>query len=193
LDFLPASVTLIPARRFADARGWFSETYNRQRYSAWGIAPEFVQDNESYSKSKGTIRGLHFQRPPHAQAKLVRVAKGRIIDVAVDVRRGSPTYGRYVSVELSSEDGKQLFVPVGYLHGFVTLEPDTEVAYKVSDVYEPASEGGIHWRDPHIGVVWGVTEEEAVVSEKDAILPFLADFDSPFDYDGAPLELRTVG
>jgi dTDP-4-dehydrorhamnose 3,5-epimerase len=193
VGFLLTSVTLISARRFSDARGYFAETYHRPRFSGWGIDFEFLQDNQSYSTSKGTVRGLHFQAPPHAQAKLVRVVRGRILDVAVDIRKGSPSYGRHVAVELSSEDGNQLFVPIGYLHGFVTLEPDTEVAYKVSNVYEAASEGGIHWRDPEIGVDWGVTAQEAALSDKDAVLPFLAGFESPFEYDGAPLELRTIG
>lgn len=177
-------VTLISVRRFADTRGYFSETYNRSRFSGWGINLEFVQDNHTYSKKKGTIRGLHFQRPPHAQAKLVRVLKGRIIDVAVDIR--------HVSVELSP-GGSQLYIPVGYLHGFVTLEPDTEVAYKVSNVYDVASDSGICWHDPDIGIDWGVPIERAVVSDKEAALPFLAALDTPFDYNGVPLELRNVG
>jgi dTDP-4-dehydrorhamnose 3,5-epimerase len=188
-----STVTLILTKRFADARGYFAETYNRRRYCEWGIDAEFVQDNQSFSRTKGTIRGLHYQAPPHAQAKLVSVIKGRIIDVAVDIRRGSPTYGRYVSAELSAENGHRLFIPVGYLHGFVTLEPDTEVAYKVTDFYDPASEGGVSWLDPDLGIDWGVTAEVAVLSDRDSVLPFLASFDSPFDYDGVPMELRSVG
>jgi dTDP-4-dehydrorhamnose 3,5-epimerase len=192
MDLPSAQVALIPARRFADSRGYFSETYNRERFSAWGIDLDFLQDNQSYSKNSGTVRGLHFQAPPYAQAKLVRVLRGRIMDAVVDIRQGSPTYGRHVTVELSSADGSQLFVPVGYLHGFVTLEPDTEVAYKTSALYAPSAEGGVHWRDPHIGIDWGVAEEEAVISEKDAILPRLADIESPFQYEGAPLELKSI-
>lgn len=193
MELILTCVTLISVKRFVDARGHFFESYSRPRFSGWGIDVEFLQENQSYSKSKGTIRGLHFQAPPHAQAKLVRVVRGRIKDVAVDVRRGSPTFGRHVCVELSAENGNQLFIPVGYLHGFVTLEPDTEVAYKVSNVYEPSSERGVHWRDLDIGIDWGVTVENAVVSEKDALLPFLSYFESPFDYDGVPLKLKTIG
>jgi dTDP-4-dehydrorhamnose 3,5-epimerase len=188
-----AKVTLVSTRRFADARGYFAETYNRRRFSELGIDVEFVQDNQSFSRNKGTVRGLHYQSPPHAQAKLVSVLKGRILDVAVDVRNGSPTYGRHVSAELSAENGYQLFIPVGYLHGFVTLEPESEVAYKVTDFYHPASEGGVSWLDPDLGIEWGVTPDLAVLSERDAALPFFTNFDSPFDYDGAPMDLRTVG
>ena len=183
-----SGVKVIKTRRFGDDRGWFSETYSASKMATAGIDAVFVQDNQSYSAFTGTIRGLHFQRPPHAQGKLVRCLKGRIMDYAVDVRRGSPTFGQYVAAELSAENGDQLFVPVGYAHAFVTLEPDTEVAYKVTDVYAPDCDGGIVWDDPDIGIDWPLPETGAVLSDKDRILPRLADFDSPFEYDGYPLQ-----
>jgi dTDP-4-dehydrorhamnose 3,5-epimerase len=177
--------------RFGDQRGWFAETYNERRFGEWGIPVRFVQDNHSLSRPVGTVRGLHYQAPPCGQAKLVRVVRGRILDVAVDARRGSPTYGEHVAVELSAEAGDQLFLPVGFLHGFVTLEPDTEVVYKVSDFYDRASDGGVRWNDPTLGIAWGVAT--AVVSEKDAAQPLFADWTSPFDYDGVPMALRHIG
>lgn len=181
------SVRLIKTKRFGDDRGWFSETYSEARLAAEGIHQRFVQDNQSCSTFVGTVRGLHFQRPPHAQAKLVRCIRGRIIDYAVDLRKGSPTYGQYVSAELTAENGWQLYVPVGFGHGFVTLEPDTEVAYKVTDVYAPDCDGGIVWNDESIGIDWPLPETGVVLSGKDQTLPTLAEFDSPFIYDGAPL------
>jgi len=183
-----APVRIIELKRFGDARGWFTETYSERAYDALGITCRFVQDNHSYSAPAFTLRGLHFQTPPFAQDKLVRCIRGRIFDVAVDVRNGSPTYGHWVSTELSAENGRQLFVPVGFLHGFLTLEPDAEVVYKVSAPYAPANDGGIAWDDPDIGVEWplphGVSPE---LSGKDAAQPRLADWVSPFDYDGRPL------
>jgi dTDP-4-dehydrorhamnose 3,5-epimerase len=146
-----------------------------------------VQDNQSYSKPAGTIRGIHFQRPPQAQDKLVRCVCGAIRDYAVDLRRGSPTYGHHVSFELSAENGDQLFVPIGFGHAFVTLEPDTEVTYKVSNYYSPEHEGGIRWNCPTLAIDWPLPPEGAMLSPKDERLPVLADFDSPFDYDGDPL------
>ena len=140
-------VKLIETRRFGDARGWFMESYSAKRYAELGVTVTFVQDNHSMSQPVGVLRGLHFQRPPHAQDKLVRCVRGRIWDVAVDVRSGSPTYGRWVAAELSAENGRQLFVPVGFAHGFITLEPDTEVEYKVSDVYAADCEGGLIWNE----------------------------------------------
>ncbi len=184
---MSTSVKLIHTRRFGDDRGWFSETYSEAKFAAQGVDARFVQDNQSYSAFVGTIRGLHFQRPPHAQGKLVRCTRGGIIDYAVDVRRGSPTYGQHVSAELTAQNGAQLFVPVGYAHAFVTLEPDTEVAYKVTDIYAPDCDGGIIWNDPDIGIDWPLPGTGPVLSDKDKILPTLADFDSPFDYDGVPL------
>lgn len=170
-----------------DSRGWFMETYSEATALACGIDVQFVQDNHSFSANEGTIRGLHFQRPPHAQAKLVRCVRGSIMDYAVDVRRGSPTYGRHVSVKLTSEGGEQLFVPVGFAHGFVTLESDVEVAYKVTGVYAPDCDGGLAWNDPTIGIDWPLPESGAVLSDKDKLLPALVEFDSPFEYDGRPL------
>jgi len=139
-----------------------------------------VQDNASYSREAGTIRGLHYQRPPAAQAKLVRVVRGRVLDVAVDLRRGSPSYGRFVAVELTAEGGEQLFVPVGFAHGFCALEPDTEVAYKVSDFYAPQHEAGVIWNDPDIGIEWPLAGGEPVLSDKDTRLPRLAESGPPF-------------
>jgi len=164
------------------------ETYSEASVEAAGISAKFVQDNQSFSTAMGTIRGLHFQRPPHAQAKLVRCVRGSIMDYAVDVRRGSPTYGQYVAAKLTAERGEQLFVPVGFAHGFVTLEPNVEISYKVSDVYSPECDGGIVWNDPTIGIDWPLPESGAVMSDKDKILPPLAEFDSPFEYGGRPLE-----
>lgn len=181
------TVKLIATRRFGDDRGWFSETYAEAKLAAIGIADRFVQDNQSYSAHVGTVRGIHFQRPPHAQAKLVRCVRGAILDYAVDLRRGSPTYGRHVAAELSAANGRQLYVPVGFGHAFVTLEPDTEVAYKVSDIYAPDCDGGVAWNDRTIGVDWPLPASGAVLSDKDAALPQLDAFDSPFDYDGVPL------
>lgn len=184
---MAASIVLVETRRFGDSRGWFSETYAEARYAALGIDLRFVQDNQSYSAFAGTLRGIHFQTPPHAQAKLVRCPRGRIIDYAVDLRKGSPTFGKHAFAELSAENGRQLFVPVGFGHAFVTLEPDTEVAYKVSDVYAAACDGGIAWDDPALGIDWPLPASGAVLSDKDKVLPRLADFDSPFVYDGVPM------
>lgn len=179
-------VQLIRPRRFGDTRGWFTETYNRDTFAALGIACTFVQDNHSLSAPAFTLRGLHFQTPPRAQDKLVRCIRGRIFDVAVDVRAGSPTYGQWVGAELSAENGHQLFIPVGFAHGFVTLEPDCEVTYKCSDTYAPAHDGGIRWDS--VGIDWpipaGTTPE---LSDKDKVQPTLAAFDSPFAHDGRPL------
>ena len=180
-------VALIKPRRFEDERGWFTETYNQQTFLDLGIEVAFRQDNHSLSRPVGTLRGLHFQTPPHAQAKLVRCIRGSIWDVAVDVRRGSPTYGEWTAATLTAENGHQLFVPAGFLHGFVTLAPDTEVTYKVSDLYAPECDGGIAWNDPDLALPWPLPEEGPSLSPKDARLPRLADFDSPFPYDGRPL------
>lgn len=186
-------VSLITPKRFGDDRGWFTETFNARNFARVGIAEPFVQDNHSLSRPVGTLRGLHFQTPPHGQAKLVRCIRGRILDVAVDVRRGSPTYGRHVAAELSAENGEQLFIPVGFAHGFVTLEPDTEVTYKVTDFYAPECDGGIRWNDPDIGIDWPLAAASGpVLSPKDEKLPFLKDFDSPFPYDGVPMELVRI-
>jgi len=166
---------LISSRRFGDDRGFFVETYNARDFAAIGIPDHFVQDNHSYSAAKGTIRGLHFQLPPRAQAKLVRVVRGAILDIVVDIRRSSPTFGRHVAVELSAANGLQLYVPVGFAHGFCTLEPDTEVAYKVTEFYDPELDRSIAWDDPDLGLPWPVESGTAVLSEKDRRAPRLRD------------------
>lgn len=169
-------VKLVTPRRHGDSRGWFSETYNRRALAEQGIEVAFVQDNQSYSREAGVLRGLHFQLPPFAQAKLVRVLRGRVLDVAVDLRRRSPTFGRHVAVELSAEDGVQLFIPVGFAHGFLTLEAETEVFYKVSAHYAPEHDSGIRYDDPEIGISWPLPEgREPILSPKDAALPSLAE------------------
>lgn len=173
-------VKLIRPRRFGDARGWLMETYSASAFAKAGITDVFVQDNQSFSAPRGTVRGLHFQAPPQAQAKLVRVLGGRILDVAVDLRRGSPSFGRHVAVELDAESGTQMLVPVGFAHGFCTLGPDTMVAYKVSAPYAPALEGGVLWDDPALGIDWPVHPGEATLSDRDRRLPPLADLPEVF-------------
>lgn len=168
-------VKIITPKRIGDDRGFFSETYNRQRYAEAGIDIDFVQDNHSLSVKAGTIRGLHFQTAPFAQAKLVRVVRGSLLDVAVDIRRSSPTYGRHVAVELSAECGCQLFIPVGFAHGFCTLTPDTEIEYKVSAFYSAAHDRGLLWDDPALGIDWPVDATQAFLSEKDRRQPLLAE------------------
>jgi dTDP-4-dehydrorhamnose 3,5-epimerase len=177
-------VKLIRPKRFADPRGYFVETYSRRHYADIGIACEFVQDNQSLSTRPGTIRGLHFQLPPDAQAKLVRVPKGSIFDVAVDIRRNSPSYGRWCGTTLTAAGGEQMFVPRGFAHGFCTLEPDTEVAYKVDGYYAPGREGGLVWNDPDLAIVWPIEPGGVFLSESDARLPRFVDFASPFSYEG---------
>lgn len=174
-------VMVVEVRRFADARGVFAETWSRTDFAAVGLADDFVQDNWSLSEAVGTVRGLHFQRPPRVQAKLVRVVRGAIIDVAVDLRRSSPTFGRHVAVTLEEGDGRMLYVPGGFAHGFCTLRPQTEVAYKVTDSYSPACDGGVAWDDPSLGIPWPVAPHAAVLSDKDARLPRLADLPHVFD------------
>lgn len=179
---LPEVMILTP-RRFGDARGWFSETWNAARMAEAGLDLPWVQDNHSFSAEKGTVRGLHYQSPPRAQDKLVRCTRGAILDVAVDFRAGSPRFAKWVAVELSAENGRQLLVPKGFLHGFVTLTGDTEVQYKCTDIYSPENDGAVRWNDPVIGVDWGTTAP--VLSDKDAKAPLLADVTSPFQWDGA--------
>lgn len=174
-----AGVLLITPRRFVDARGSFSEIYRADEFAELGIRAPFVQDNLAVSATAGTIRGLHFQKPPHAQAKLVRASRGSIFDVAVDVRAGSSTYGRWVGVRLEA-DGKQLYVPRGCAHGYCTLEADTEIVYQCDAYYAAEAEGGIHFADPAIGIAWPIDPREAIVSEKDRALPLLTALGSPF-------------
>ena len=174
---LPDVLILTPAR-FGDERGWFSETFNAARLAVAGLDMVWVQDNHSMSARVGTLRGLHFQAPPHAQDKLVRCSRGAIFDVAVDIRRGSPSYGAWVGVELTAQNGRQMLVPKGFLHGFVTRAADSEVQYKCSDVYAPECDGGISWNDPDIGIDWGVSAP--VLSAKDSAAPAFRDFVSPF-------------
>jgi dTDP-4-dehydrorhamnose 3,5-epimerase len=185
-DITPTSlsgVVIIEPKRFGDERGFFRESWIRKTFEALGVDVDFVQDNHSLSKQVGTVRGLHFQTPPHAQAKLVRCGKGRLLDVAVDIRKGSPTYGQWVAEELSFDNGRQLFIPAGFGHGFVTLEPDTEIIYKCSDYYAPDCDRSLQFDDPEIGIDWGVTRDAAVLSEKDRIAPSLADLDNPFTWE----------
>jgi dTDP-4-dehydrorhamnose 3,5-epimerase len=182
------TVLLVKPRRFADSRGWFSETWNAKRFAGWGIDVDFCQDNHSLSGPAGVLRGLHFQKPPFAQSKLVRCLRGRIYDVAVDLRRESPTYLKWVGAELSAENGDQLFIPAGYGHGFLTLEPDCEVAYKVDAPYAPEVDGGIIWNDPEIAIDWPHVEGAPLLSDKDALLPTITASDIDFPYDGKPLE-----
>lgn len=177
-----AGLIVLEPKKFGDHRGFFSETYNRARLAELGFDADFVQDNHSLSVEKGVVRGLHYQSPPFAQDKLVRVVRGAILDVAVDIRRGSPTWGDHVAVELSAENWRQLLVPKGFAHGFVTLEPETEVVYKVTDVYAPKNDHGLLWSDPDIGIDWPVTAEAAILSDKDRVQPLLAELESPFDY-----------
>ena len=172
-------ILLITPTRFSDQRGFFAETYSRQKYVGMGVDVEFVQDNHSLSRDVGTLRGLHFQAPPHAQGKLVRCGRGAFFDVAVDIRRGSPTYGQWMGYELSAENGHQLYVPIGFAHGFVTLEPHSEIVYKCSDYYTPEAEGALRWDDPDIGIKWPL-KGSPIVSARDALLPSLKAFQSPF-------------
>lgn len=168
-------VRIITPKRFGDHRGFFSETYSRQAFAEAGITLDFVQDNHSLSAAVGTLRGLHFQVPPFAQDKLIRVPRGRILDVAVDIRASSPDLGKFVAVELSAENWRQLLVPVGFAHGFVTLEPDTEVIYKVSAPYAPEHDRGLAFDDPALGIDWGLSAERLTLSDKDRRHPRLAE------------------
>jgi dTDP-4-dehydrorhamnose 3,5-epimerase len=174
---------LITPPRFGDARGFFSETYNQERFAKIGITAPFVQDNHSLSARVGTIRGLHFQIPPRAQDKLIRVSRGAILDVAVDIRHGSPTFGQAVSAVLSAENWSQLWIPKGFAHGFCTLEPDTEVIYKVTDLYDPQCDRGLAWDDPALKIDWLAAPGEVTLSEKDKNHPRLADLEQYFHQD----------
>ena len=172
-------ITLLTPERFGDHRGYFAEAYSRRRYSELGIDVEFVQDNHSLSRAVSTLRGLHFQAPPAAQGKLVRCGRGAIFDVAVDIRRGSPTYGQWEGHELTAENGFQLYVPIGFAHGFLTLEPDSEIIYKCTDYYAPETEGAVRWDS--CGINWPLFVDP-ILSEKDAISTGFSDLDSPFIY-----------
>lgn len=178
-------LALFHPKKFVDARGYFIETYNARTYASAGVGTTFVQDNQSLSTDRGTIRGLHFQIPPEPQAKLIRVIQGAIYDVAVDLRRGSPTYGRWCAVTLTAEAGEQFFVPRGFAHGFCTLEPATIVAYKVDGYYAPACDSGLRWDDPDLGIPWPVDPATAIVSDKDAKLGSFSAFSSPFSFRGS--------
>ena len=175
-----SDVKLVTPMRFEDTRGYFSETYNAESYKKAGIAVDFIQDNHSFSSLVATVRGLHFQAPPFAQAKLVRVVRGAILDVAVDVRKDSPTYGKWVRAVLSSGNGVQMFVPRGFLHGFVTLQAATEVLYKVDGPYSKAHDGAVLWNDPDLAIDWGISPANAILSAKDIAAQKFAEFLSPF-------------
>lgn len=184
MEFLSTKIKdvfLIKPKRFSDDRGFFTETFRASLFSEYTKADvSFVQDNFSYSKHKGTVRGLHYQAPPFAQGKLVRCCRGSIIDIAVDARPGSPTYGQHVSSILSQENGHQLWVPSGFLHGFATLEEDTEVAYKVTNYYSRECDGNVMWNDPDLGIDWKIDQSAAFLSEKDASAPLFKDWNNPF-------------
>ncbi|AOX15773.1 dTDP-4-dehydrorhamnose 3,5-epimerase [Kozakia baliensis] len=177
-----ADVILVTPPRFADSRGFFSETYNQSRFKEAGIDVTFVQDNQSLSRQKGVVRGLHCQVAPHAQGKLVRCTKGAIWDVAVDARTGSPTYGQWVAAELSEENWSQIWIPRGFLHGFVTLTEDAEVQYKCTDLYDKASERAVRWNCPHLNIAWPIAEGEALLSDKDKLAPHFTEAKGWFDY-----------
>jgi dTDP-4-dehydrorhamnose 3,5-epimerase len=183
---------VINPKRHVDERGWFSETFRENRLSKIGIPCRFVQENQSFSKRAGTLRGLHFQLPPAGQAKLISISRGRVLDVVVDIRNGSPTYGKHISIELAAESGLQLYIPVGFAHGFITLEDEVIMIYKVSDYYSPTLDRGIRWNDPDIALQLPVRDIDIILSNKDRDLPSLKEFVSPFEYDGNPLEPLTV-
>jgi len=176
-----ADVLLITPKRHGDARGWFAETWSRAAMAQAGLAHDFLQDNQAFSAKAGTVRGLHYQTAPHAQAKLVRVLRGAIFDVAVDLRPGSASYGAWVGAELTAQGGEQMLVPRGFAHGYCTLTDDCELLYKVDGLYAPQCEGGVLWSDPALAIDWPVKPGEAVLSERDKVLPLLADLPSaPF-------------
>jgi len=178
-------VRLLTPKRLEDNRGFFSEIYNVPEMTRLGIHFDCVQENYSFSAQKHTVRGLHAQSPPFAQSKLVQVLSGAILDVAVDLRRGSPWYGKFIAAELSAENWSQILIPAGFAHGFCTLTPDTAVIYKVTAPYSAPNDGGILWNDPALGIPWPASIATVVLSAKDRQLPTLADYDSPFSYDGS--------
>lgn len=176
-------IKIITPKRFGDGRGWFTESYNKKWFDENVLAVNFVQDNQSFSREKGTIRGLHFQRPPFAQGKLVRCLTGAIWDIAVDIRKGSPTFGKWAAAVLTAEKGEQLWLPAGFAHGFCTLAADVHIAYKVTAGYSAAHDAGISFADPALEIRWPVSPKQAILSEKDKDLPLLAAIDSPFTYE----------
>ncbi|HUB94576.1 MAG TPA: dTDP-4-dehydrorhamnose 3,5-epimerase [Stellaceae bacterium] len=178
-------VKLLRPTRHADSRGFFSEAYSKRAYAEIGIVNEFVQDNHSLSRKKGVVRGLHFQIEPFAQAKLLRVLRGAVFDVVVDIRTGSPTYGQHIATVLSDEDWNQIFIPAGFAHGFCTMQEETEILYKVDHYYAPAHERGIRWNDPALGIAWPISKTEAELSEKDKMLPLLADLGEVCTFAGS--------
>lgn len=177
-----SDVLLIKSHRFQDARGYFAETYSESEFASFGIETHFVQDNHSMSTARGTVRGLHFQTPPYPQSKLVRVIKGAIFDVAVDLRKGSPLFGNWFGARLDADSGEQIFIPRGFAHGFCTLQPQTEVIYKVDNSYSAECESGLFWADPDISIDWPISDDEAILSDKDKKLPTLSQFRTPFAY-----------
>jgi dTDP-4-dehydrorhamnose 3,5-epimerase len=177
-------VLIVTPKKHGDERGFFSETFKHSQLASHGVTHGWLQDNHSMSGKRGTVRGLHFQAPPRAQAKLIRVASGAILDIAVDVRKGSPAYGKHVAVELSSDNWRQLYVPVGMAHGFCTITERTEVLYKTSEEYAPESEGGLLWDDPVLGIDWPISASDATVNGRDGKWPTLASLVSPFTYEG---------
>ena len=173
---------IIEPKLFKDARGYFFESFSQKEFNEKVMSIHFVQDNESLS-TYGVMRGLHFQRPPYTQSKLVRCTKGKVLDVAVDIRKGSPTYGQHVAVELSEENHRQVFIPKGFAHGFSVLSEKTVIQYKCDNFYAPQADGGISIKDESLGIDWQIPTENAILSEKDLMHPLLKDFDSPFDYN----------
>jgi len=190
IDLKLPDVKLVRLDMIGDTRGEFAETYDSIKFAALGIRETFVQDSWSLSRLAGTVRGFHFQLPPHAQHKLVRVTRGRILDVVVDIRRGSPSYGAHVTIELSAHEPLSVFVPIGFAHAFCTLEDDTEVTYKMSDHFFPDLYWGIHWEDPQLAIPWPVERSAALLSPKDRSHPVLADIDNPFVYETLPSPSR---
>jgi dTDP-4-dehydrorhamnose 3,5-epimerase len=181
---IPEVLSISPSKH-RDARGFFSEVYRDDVLAGYGVHASFVQENHVLSAARGVLRGLHFQLPPNAQGKLIRCAKGAILDVAVDIRRGSPTFGRHVAVELSADNWRQVWVPCGFAHGYVTLQSDCEVIYKVTSYYDPASERGLAWDDPALGIDWRTSSEHLTIAPKDLTNPILADLGAAFSYSGA--------
>jgi len=181
-----SGLVVLTPRRFGDVRGFFGETWNKPAMAAAGLDYDFVQDNHSLSEQAGTVRGLHFQAPPRAQAKLVRCGRGVLFDVTVDIRAGSPTYGRWFGVELSFDNGRQLMIPAGFAHGFATRTAGTEIIYKCTDTYAPDTEGALRFDDPDLAIDWGLGDLAPILSDKDAKAPGFADFTSPFTMGDAP-------